>query len=148
MQQTHVNSVGLQALLIQPVECHRAGLPALLVSRAIVSSAATTSYAGSKDHDPAPSMSRRGNRCDNAVAESFLSSLRKERIKCRIYASLKPSQMCISTSRGSTTESTEKSHLDLAPPASSFNLEAEKCLQKRGQLPTLIEVSDSWECPS
>ena len=30
-------------------------------------------------------MSRRGNCWDNAVAESFLSSLKKERIKKRIY---------------------------------------------------------------
>ena len=33
-----------------------------------------------------PSMSRRGNCWDNAVAESFFSSLKKERIKRRIYA--------------------------------------------------------------
>lgn len=33
-----------------------------------------------------PSMSRRGNCWDNAVAESFFSSLKKERIKKRIYA--------------------------------------------------------------
>jgi putative transposase len=32
-------------------------------------------------------MSRRGNCWDNAVAESFFSSLKKERIKKRIYAS-------------------------------------------------------------
>ena len=32
-----------------------------------------------------PSMSRRGNCWDNAVAESFFSSLKKERIKRRIY---------------------------------------------------------------
>ena len=32
-----------------------------------------------------PSMSRRGNCWDNAVAESFLCSLKKERIKKRIY---------------------------------------------------------------
>jgi len=31
------------------------------------------------------SMSRRGNCWDNAVAESFFSSLKKERIKKRIY---------------------------------------------------------------
>ena len=30
-------------------------------------------------------MSRRGNCWDNAVAESFFSSLKKERIKKRIY---------------------------------------------------------------
>jgi putative transposase len=33
----------------------------------------------------APSMSRRGNCRDNAVAESFFSSLKKERIRKRIY---------------------------------------------------------------
>jgi putative transposase len=32
-----------------------------------------------------PSMSRRGNCWDNAVAESFLGSLKKERINKRIY---------------------------------------------------------------
>jgi putative transposase len=32
-----------------------------------------------------PSMSRRGNCWDNAVAESFFSSLKKERVKRRIY---------------------------------------------------------------
>jgi putative transposase len=34
-----------------------------------------------------PSMSRRGNCWDNAVAESFFGSLKKERIKKRIYKS-------------------------------------------------------------
>jgi putative transposase len=33
-------------------------------------------------------MSRRGNRWDNAVAEPFVSSLNKERIKKRIYRNL------------------------------------------------------------
>ncbi|MCA2992621.1 IS3 family transposase, partial [Gemmatimonas sp.] len=32
-----------------------------------------------------PSMSRKGNGSDNAVVESFFSSLKKERIKKRIY---------------------------------------------------------------
>lgn len=32
-----------------------------------------------------PSMSRRGNCHDNAVAESFFGALKKERIKRRIY---------------------------------------------------------------
>ena len=32
-----------------------------------------------------PSVSRRGNCWDNAVAESFFSSLKKERVKKRIY---------------------------------------------------------------
>lgn len=38
-----------------------------------------------RDHHLRPSMSRRGNCWDNAVAESFFSSLKKERIKKRIY---------------------------------------------------------------
>ena len=40
-----------------------------------------------KDNHLVPSMSRRGNCWDNAVAESFFSNLKKERIKRRIYAS-------------------------------------------------------------
>ena len=40
-----------------------------------------------KDNCLVPSMSRRGNCWDNAVAESFFSNLKKERIKRRIYAS-------------------------------------------------------------
>jgi len=36
-------------------------------------------------HHLEPSMSRRGNCWDNAVAESFFSSLKEERIKKRIY---------------------------------------------------------------
>ena len=39
-----------------------------------------------KDNRLVPSMSRRGNCYDNAVAESFFSSLKKEQIKRRIYA--------------------------------------------------------------
>lgn len=38
-----------------------------------------------QQHNLEPSMSRRGNCWDNAVAESFFSSLKKERIKKRIY---------------------------------------------------------------
>ena len=38
-------------------------------------------------HGITTSMSRRGNCWDNAVAESFFSNLKKERIKLRIYAS-------------------------------------------------------------
>ena len=38
-----------------------------------------------KCHNLVPSMSRRGNCWDNAVAESFFSSLKKERIQKRIY---------------------------------------------------------------
>lgn len=38
-----------------------------------------------KDNRLSPSMSRRGNCWDNAVAESFFSNLKSERIKRRIY---------------------------------------------------------------
>jgi len=38
-----------------------------------------------QEHNLEPSMSRRGNCWDNAVAESFFSSLKKERIRKRIY---------------------------------------------------------------
>ncbi len=38
-----------------------------------------------RDHNLDSSMSRRGNCWDNAVVESFFSSLKKERIKKRIY---------------------------------------------------------------
>jgi putative transposase len=39
-----------------------------------------------RDHNVERSMSRRGNCFDNAVAESFFSSLKKERIKGRTYS--------------------------------------------------------------
>lgn len=38
-----------------------------------------------RDHTLEPSMSRRSNCWDNAVVESFFSSLKKERVKKRIY---------------------------------------------------------------
>jgi putative transposase len=38
-----------------------------------------------RDHGLVPSMSRRGNCWDNAVAESFFSSLKKERVRRKIY---------------------------------------------------------------
>jgi putative transposase len=38
-----------------------------------------------KLHNLEPCMSRRGNCWDNAVAESFCSSLKKERVKRRVY---------------------------------------------------------------
>lgn len=39
-----------------------------------------------QEHRLLPSMSRRGNCYDNAVAESFFSSLKKEQVKQKIYA--------------------------------------------------------------
>ena len=38
-----------------------------------------------QEHGVLQSMGRRGNCWDNAVAESFFSSLKKERIKKRVY---------------------------------------------------------------
>jgi putative transposase len=38
-----------------------------------------------RSHRPGPSMSRKANCWDNAVAESFFSSLKKERVKKQIY---------------------------------------------------------------
>ena len=38
-----------------------------------------------KDNRLSPSMCRRGNCCDNAVAESFFSNLKSEQLKKRIY---------------------------------------------------------------
>ena len=38
-----------------------------------------------RDHQLDPSMSRRGNCWDNAVAESFFSSLKKERVRRKVY---------------------------------------------------------------
>ena len=38
-----------------------------------------------RQHNLETSMSRKGNCWDNAVAESFFSSLKKERIKKRVY---------------------------------------------------------------
>ncbi len=40
-----------------------------------------------KEHELDPSMSRRGNCWDNAVAESFFGSLKKERIRKQTYRS-------------------------------------------------------------
>jgi len=41
-----------------------------------------------RQHNLWPSMSRRGNCWDNAVAEAFFSNLKKDRIKKRIYKTL------------------------------------------------------------
>ena len=38
-----------------------------------------------RDHNLKPSMSRRGNCHDNAVAESFFQLLKRERVRRRIY---------------------------------------------------------------
>lgn len=52
----------------------------------------------------APSMSRRGNCWDNAVAELFFSSLKKKRIRKRIYKTqVWPGQISSITLKCSTT---------------------------------------------
>ena len=48
-----------------------------------------------RDNRLEPSMSRRGNCYDNAVAESFFSSLKKERIKRKIYATREEAKSAI-----------------------------------------------------
>ena len=57
----------------------------------IIHSDQGTQYGGNdwlrfcRQHNLEPSMSRRGNCWDNAVVESFFGSLKKERIKKRVY---------------------------------------------------------------
>jgi putative transposase len=70
-----------------------------------------------KDNALRPSMSRRGNCWDNAVAESFFSSLKKERIKCQIYASRQEAKSDIfDYIEGFYNRVRRHSHLDLLSP--------------------------------
>jgi putative transposase len=56
-----------------------------------------------KDNYLSPSMSRRGNCWDNAVAESFFSNLKSELIKKRIYPTrAQENQKSLNTSKSST----------------------------------------------
>src|SRR5436853_4154150 len=55
-----------------------------------------------------PSMSRKGNCWDNAVAESFFGSLKKERIKKQIY---KNRELAIARSEEHTSELQSLRHL-------------------------------------
>jgi putative transposase len=48
-----------------------------------------------QEHNLTPSMSRRGNCYDNAVAESFFSSLKKERIRRKIYSTREEAKSAI-----------------------------------------------------
>jgi putative transposase len=59
-----------------------------------------------RQHDLEPSMSRRGNCHDNAVAESFFQLLKRERIRRRTTRpAMPPGRTCSSTSSCSTTRS-------------------------------------------
>jgi putative transposase len=70
-----------------------------------------------QDNALRPSMSRRGNCWDNAVAESFFSSLKKERIKRQIYASRQEAQSDVfDYIEGFYNRVRRHSHLDLLSP--------------------------------
>jgi len=60
-----------------------------------------------------PSMSRRGNCHDNAVAESFFSALKKERIKRRIY----PNRATAATDVSITLRCSTTRFAGMVPPA-------------------------------
>jgi len=60
-----------------------------------------------RDHNLVSSMSRRGNCHDNAVDESFFRPLKRERIRCQIYADRENARADVfNTSRCSITEET------------------------------------------
>jgi putative transposase len=70
-----------------------------------------------KNNELIPSMSRRGNCYDNAVAESFFSSLKKERVKRRIYASRQEAKSDVfDYIEGFYNRARRHSHLDLLSP--------------------------------
>lgn len=82
-----------------------------------------------------PSMSRRGNCWDNAVVESFFSSLKKERIRKRIYKTRDMAgPIFLTTSRSSTTEpgATVIWVASVPRPLKTPRYEAGKCLPERG----------------
>ena len=65
-----------------------------------------------------PSISRRGNCWDNAVAESFFSSLRKEKIKRQIYRTRDDAKSDVfDYIEGFYNRVRRHSHLDLSPLA-------------------------------
>jgi putative transposase len=78
-----------------------------------------------KDNSLLPSMSRRGNCWDNAVAESFFSSLKKERIKRQIYASRQEAQAEVfDYIEGFYNRVRRHSHLDLLSPLAFEQLQS------------------------
>ena len=87
-----------------------------------------------KDNHLVPSISRRGNCWDNAVAESFFSSLKKERIKRRIYPFRQEAKSDVFDYIESFYNRVRRhSHLDQMSPLAfeHFKLEVDLCLQKR-----------------
>lgn len=83
-----------------------------------------------------PSMSRRDNCYDNAVVESFFSSLKKERIKRRIFASRQEARAEVfDYIEGFYNRTRRHSHLGLLSPYefNGFTLEADIRLRKRAK---------------
>jgi len=81
-------------------------------------------------------MSRRGSCCDNAVAESFFSSLKKERIRKRIYKTRDMARADVFDYIEAFYNRTRRhSHLGgVSPePLKEPHFEAGKCLWGRGQ---------------
>jgi transposase InsO family protein len=83
-------------------------------------------------HGLRPSMSRRGNCWDNAVAESFFNSLKSEQIKKQIYATREEAKSEIfDYIEGFYNRIRHHKHLDQLSPTSSsgiVKLRYEKCL--------------------
>ena len=70
-----------------------------------------------KDNALLPSMSRRGNRWDKALAESFFSSLKKEKIKRQIYRTRDDAKSDVfDYIEGFYNRVRRHSHLDLLSP--------------------------------
>lgn len=81
-----------------------------------------------KDNDLLPSMSRRGNCYDNAVVESFFSSLKKERIKRRIYATRAEAKFDIfDYIEGFYNRTRRHSHLGQLSPLAFEQLQSGNC---------------------
>ncbi len=93
----------------------------------------------------APSMSRRGNCWDNAVAESFFSSLKKERIRKRyIKPGTWPGRIFSITLKCSTTvtDATATSVASVRRPLNRPRREDRNCLPERGH--SILE-SGHWQ---
>ena len=84
MKPTLAKDIVLDALLM-PVWRRRPNEPVIIHSDQGSQYSSGDWHKFCQKHNLIPSMSRRGNCWDNAVAESFFSSLKKERIKKRIY---------------------------------------------------------------